>query len=94
MTVPALFSEFPTRIYYKNGREIGRSSNGAIYLYPSCSSDCELTRAQGFRYWKRHFGHRSYYALPQALQDAIDKPCRSFGQYVSKRDGALIGYEG
>ena len=94
VTIPAFFTKLPTRLYYKNGREIARSCDGHISLLPSYHSKCELTRAQGFRYWEKHFPDRSRYTLPQVLQEAVDKPSHSFGQYVSKQDGALIGYEG
>lgn len=93
-TIPALFTDLPTRIYYKDSRAVGMSYEGAVSLLPSYSSTCELTRAQGYRYWEKHFSNRNYYSLPLILQEAIDKPSRSFGQYVSKKDGALIGYEG
>jgi len=93
-TAPTFFGDGIVRDYWKDGQLIGHTIGGTTRLLPRNHHKCYLTRAKGFRYWKKHFPERPWYLLPSELADAVEKPPRSFGQYASKKDGALIGYEG
>lgn len=44
----------------------------------------EITRAQGFRYWEKHFAERPYYALPEPLEEAINKEAIYRGHFIDK----------
>ena len=52
-----------------------------------------LTRAKGYRYWKKYFSGRICYSLPEELQIAIDLPCVSEGTFYDA-NGELCGYNG
>ena len=81
------------RYYYRDGRLYGESGCYGLRLFPAPVSKVELTRAQGYRYWAKHFPDRACYTLPEALQEAIDRPPVSSGYYVD-HSGELVGYEG
>ena len=80
-------------MYYKDGRCIGMKVDGEILLYSKPSSTVDISRAQAYRYWVKHFPDRPYYTLPLVLALAVNKPTRSRGVFVNKR-GEYIGYEG
>lgn len=86
------------RAYHKKGKVIGiwtaASQSLKLVHRPEQPIDrVEITRAQAYRYWEKHFDKRSVYSLPKLLQEAVDKPCKSNGTYI-KKDGQLAGYEG
>ena len=89
-----LFVTTPIIYYYKNGSHIATRRAGVLALEPKRAEVMDpLTRAKGFRYWKKHFPTRACYTLPAALQAAIDEPSRSWGTFTNK-SGELVGYEG
>lgn len=90
--IPDFFGEGVSRNFWKNGELYG-SSHGGLHLTPKFSSPCKLTRAQAYKYWERYFPNTYWWELPQALQDGLDEPPRSFGTFVAK-GGEIIGYEG
>lgn len=88
--------------YYKdfsrNGRQIAFAhydENGKrdFFHYRKESNPVVLTRAKGFRYWRKHFSGRNSYTLPEELQDAINLPCVSEGTFYDA-NGELCGYFG
>ena len=80
--------------FFRDGHYIGHRDEGQpIVLEPHFNDNIELTRAQGFKYWKRHFSNRSCYTIPEALAQAIERTPKSFGYYFNKY-GKLCGYEG
>ena len=82
-----------TTSFYKDGHIVARKRDGVLRLCHSAQEPVEITRAQGFRYWGRHFPLRACWDLPEALAAAVGKDCRSFGTYVRK-DGEVVGYAG
>ena len=84
-----------TTTFYKGRKVIGRRREGnPIHL--CVNHDCpeiELTRAQGYRYWQKHFPERVCWDLPFALYCAVCQEPRSFGTYTDK-NGELVGYAG
>jgi len=91
-TTECLFGGTYTR-FFKNGELIATRDGGKIELIPKYAHPIELTRAQGFRYWKRHFPERVCYALPALLEEAVDREPSSFGSFFN-RNGEEIGYCG
>lgn len=90
---------FDTVTYYKNGSCIGHKAKGKLhyhkhYIKSVALNSVYLSRAQGFKYWKKYFPNKRYWDLPIALQNAIDEPCHSFGYYISKKHREIICYEG
>lgn len=64
--------------FLKDGVTIARKPEGeAISLtlasngYIKIPSAVRMTRAQGFRYWTRHFPNRSMWELPEIMQEAV-----------------------
>ena len=87
-------SDCPYTIYYKDGELYGYVFNNCPVLNAERASyPIELTRAQGYKYWKKHFPNRIVWSLPEALQTAIDRDPTSFGVFRDK-NGELVGYEG
>lgn len=83
------------REYYKEGRLIAVSNcDGIRYFGSVVVSGCDLSRAQGYRYWEKYFSGCIDISLPAPLQVALDKPCVSYGEYYDKKTGELIGWEG
>lgn len=90
---------YGTATFYKDGSCVAHRTRGKLYHHKHFTksigmSTVYLSRAQGFKYWKKYFPNRRYWELPEALQNAIDEPCHSFGYYISKKDGIIICYEG
>ncbi len=86
------------RAYHKQGQVIAiwtatMQALKLVHRYEQPNPQVEISRAQAFRYWRKHFDKQSVYSLPKLLQEAVEKPCKSFGTYVRK-DGNLVGYEG
>ena len=87
--------------YYRDGVHIGyrrfdgplQLSNRRRYELRSSGNPCELTRAQGYRYWLKHFPGRCCFDLPPLLLEATAKPCQTYGNYVN-RNGERVGYAG
>jgi len=90
------FENCPHVLYYKNGELFGSRIHGEFVparpQFPAISH-IELTRAQGFKYWEKYFPNRTVWELPLPLQEAIDRDCVSFGEFVDK-NGELVGYAG
>jgi hypothetical protein len=53
----------------------------------------ELSRAQGYKYWRKYFRDRPVYHLPMELQEAIKREPVAFG-YFTRKDHTVCGYEG
>lgn len=85
---------------YRNGSKIACAHytdgkrDWVIWLNKSSSEPIELTRAQGFKYWRKHFANRPCYSLPKELAEATDRDFRSSGVFYSKKRGEVIGYMG
>ena len=81
--------------FNRDGQLIGRVINNKVQRirWETYRQPVELTRAQGYKYWKRYFPNRLIWDLPEALQEAIESESRSYGTYVN-RQGEVIGYEG
>lgn len=85
---------------YRNGRQIclahytPEGKRDRVQWFKLCSDPIELTRAQGFKYWERHFPDRICYSLPTALAEAIDRDFRSEGTFYSKKYRQMMGYAG
>lgn len=79
--------------FFKNGKLAAIRLNGQLAIVPKYTAPIELTRAQGFRYWKRHFPERTCYDLPALLEEATNAEPRSFGTFFT-RDGEEVGYIG
>ena len=79
--------------FFKDGKLAAIRLNGQLAIVPKYTAPIELTRAQGFRYWRRHFPQRVCWDLPTALVVAVETEPRSFGTFVD-RNGALVGYIG
>lgn len=80
--------------YYKNGKYIGARYYNGVTLVKPHSEPCEISRAQAFKYWERHFSGLPCWLLPKPLEDALDKPVKSNGVYWSKRRREYVGYSG
>lgn len=91
-TTECLFGGTYTQ-FFKNAELIATRDGGKIELIPKYAHPIELTRAQGFRYWKRHFPERACYSLPALLEEATNAEPRSFGTFFT-RDGEKVGYIG
>lgn len=87
----SLFVDSPSKNYYKNGELWAVSHNGNLFLIGRRHYQAPLTRAQGFKYWKRHFPNWFYFDLPELLQEAIDRPTERYGTYID-RNGEVVGY--
>lgn len=68
----SLFGEGCITTYYKDGDAIADSlNNGNIIFIPTFEERyTPITRAKAYRYWKKHFPDRLYWALPELLADA------------------------
>ena len=101
-----LFSKGETT-FYKNGCMIAKKDNntGKIKFFYGELQYCWLeltnntnyhtyTQAHGWRIWKKHFPNRSVYSLPEYVQELLDLPCSSYGEYYSKKHKEWIGYAG
>lgn len=87
---------FPSESYtqfLKNGVVVAVRYKGELKLSPKYPEPIRLTRAQGYKYWTRHFIDRPYWRLPKALEEAIFEEPRYFGTYID-RNGELVGTEG
>ena len=86
---------FSSTTYYRNGRAFAiKRHNGTIhFINKPYSAPVEITRAQAYKYWERHFPGRCCYSLPEILQKALEKPCVSHGFFVNHL-GEAIGYSG
>lgn len=83
-----------TTTFYKRGRVVARRRDGeAIKLVHPYRSEIELTRAQGYRYWKRYFPMRSCRDLPFAIAVAVGLEPEHFGTYINRK-GEKITYAG
>jgi hypothetical protein len=83
-------------LFYKDGEIIAsrQGESAPIRLYQRGSlRQVSLTRAQGFRYWGKHFPDRACYTLPALLEEAVAKESASFGTFVNRR-GEEVAYEG
>lgn len=95
------FDLFGSVTYYRNGEQIGfRRFGGELQLDPfyryrlrGGGHPVELTRAQAYRYWSKHFPDEYFFNLPQALQEGLDRKPQSYGYYIN-RHGEMVGYEG
>lgn len=90
------FDGCPMVLYYKNGALFGSRIHGEfVPAQPKlmAGGSIELSRAQGFKYWAKYFHGRYDWELPLPLQDAVNRDCVSFGEFVDK-NGELVGYEG
>lgn len=95
-TRKSLFFDGDYAEFYKDGVLIARrnrASGGNIRLYPRPTSEVRLTRAQGFRYWERHFPLRACWDLPPALREAVALDPATYGKYID-RNGEAVGYAG
>lgn len=84
--------------FFRNGKQIAYAHYTAegkrdYFLYYKESNPVILTRAKGYRYWKKYFSGRICYSLPEELQTAIDLPCVSEGTFYDA-NGELCGYMG
>ena len=91
----SLFISTPVTVYFKDGKVVGRKQDGVMTLTPSFADNTvELTRAQGYRYWGKHFPNLPCYCLPDALREAINKEPWSCGAYFDRKRGEWVGYSG
>ena len=88
----SLFEMPPYIEFWRDGQLIGIKRFNKIVLIHHGEVNY-LSRAQGYKYWKKYFPDRYYYTLPDALAEAIAEPCKSWGYYTDK-NGELVGYEG
>lgn len=63
--------------YWKNGHAFAAFTQDGLYWRRESmvmpDEPCViLTRAQGFRYWQKHFPRRPWWTLPAALQLAVN----------------------
>lgn len=70
---PSPFEDDETVEVHINGELRGIKYGNQWLLIRDPVYPVELSRAQGYRYWKRHFPDKPCWLLPQILQDAIDK---------------------
>lgn len=96
IVLPRLFDDCARAVdFYKNGKLFAYDCGDGrgIQIIPPVRNPIELTRAQGFRYWERHFPERACYTLPALLEEAVDREPKSFGIFFD-RNGEEIGYCG
>lgn len=91
VTTPALFLDGNFVRVYKDGNLRG-------YKTPSCpiftlvnttTSDVNISRAQAYRYWEKHFADLPCYCLPEVLQEALEKVPTYEGYYFDRK-GELV----
>lgn len=95
-TIYGLFDfdfDHPSKMYSKNGVPWGTSSANGTFLIGHINHRAPLTRAQGFKYWEKHFKDKYIFELPKELQKAIELEPTSHGCYMD-RNGHLVGYSG
>lgn len=94
-TIVDIFFGTPAYTEFRKDGELVAVRLGSEWQFTRklCPSSVELTRAQGFKYWERHFSDRVCWSLPQPLQAALDREPRTIGEYTDRR-GERIGYEG
>lgn len=85
---PSLFLDGETVEVRINGELRGIKYGHQWLLIRDVIYPVELSRSQGYKYWKRYFPDKPCWALPQILQDAIDKEA----EYKCTKDG--VGYYG
>lgn len=84
--------------FYRDGKHIACAhydANGNrdfLDIYHE-SNPVILTRAKGYRYWKKYLRNFYYWDLPKEMQIAVDLPCVSSGTFYDK-NGELCGYCG
>ena len=89
----SIFTGGTHKNYYKDGKLWGMSYDNKLKLEPHWKDPTDyLTRAQGYKYWRKYFPGRICYTLPEPLQEAIDREPESRGVYEDDRVG-LIYYE-
>lgn len=89
-----LFTGAPWTNYYKNGKLIATRSKGKLEMKPQSGPAFDpLTRAQGFRYWQKHFPGLPCWMLPPMLEEAIDLKATYRGEYID-RNGERVGVFG
>ena len=80
--------------FKRNGELVAQAWNGKIEMNSKAwNKATKLSRAQGYKYWKRYFPNRLCWDLPEALQEAIESEATTYGTYTN-RHGEIIGYEG
>jgi len=89
----SFFSDATVKEFRRDGALIGWSEGEKITRYTVTTIPYELSRAQGFKYWEKHFKGWLYWDLPKALQEAIEKEPTAYGEYTN-REGEVIGYIG
>ena len=89
----SLFDEDEVREYSREGRVIGTANRYGLILYKYGTRPVRLSRAQGFKYWRKYFPGRIWTGLPEALQEALEEPCMTRGVYFT-REGEAVAYEG
>ena len=80
--------------FYRNGQVIGWANGQEVRRNPEVRTEDEISRAQAFRYWDRNFKGRYCWTLPELLQEALDKPSKTYGSYWNERLQEVVGYEG
>ena len=89
----SFFEDATVKDFRRDGVLIGEAIGEEITRYPTTTIPYELSRAQGYKYWKKHFKNRLIWDLPEALQEAINKEPTAYGEYTN-REGEVIGYIG
>lgn len=81
--------------FYKDGYLIATRDSKGWHRYPNKLKGygCSLTRAQGYRYWQRHFPGLPCWLLPEPLEEATDLEPEYKGEYTDK-SGEVIGVFG
>ena len=89
-----LFTRETYKSYYRDGQLIGYANGREVHRNPETRAENEITRAQAYRYWKHNFKDRCCWTLPEPLQEALDKPVKTYGSYWNERLQEEVGYEG
>lgn len=92
-THESFFGDGMVKNFYRDDQLIGWAEDGKVARYSTFGTFHELSRAQGYKYWKKHFKNRLIWDLPEALQEAINKEPTAYGEYTN-REGEVIGYIG
>ena len=81
------------RNYYKNGQLVASSDIFGLRLESRPALTCTISRAQAYRYWKKHMPDLVDSVLPDIMQAALTGPCKVKG-YYKNRAGEVVAYEG
>lgn len=81
---PNLFTAGGYWEFYKGKTLVAIHDENGLRLVKHVVFATEITRAQGFRYWEKHFAERACYTLPTLLEEAVNKEAIYRGHFVDR----------